>query len=90
MSVHVAEGYQLADIGAIGMADLFLSSRAVGVLAEALREHTQLNSCIAVVLLGSECTGGWADSHLIEQLAAQFQGLGEPGHAHRLPIIQKE
>lgn len=65
MSVHVAEGYQLANIGAVGMADLFLSSRAAGVLAETLREHTQLNSCIAVVLLGSEHTGGWADSRLI-------------------------
>lgn len=57
MSVHVAEGYQLADIGAVGMADLFLSSRAVGVLAETLREHTQLNSCKLLSCLGLNTQG---------------------------------
>lgn len=44
--------------------------RAAGVLAETLREHTQLNSCIAVALLGPEYTGGWAHSHLIWRLTA--------------------
>lgn len=65
MHIHAAERYQLADIGAVGMADLFLCPRAAGVLVETPREHTQLASRIAVVLLGPEYTAGWANPYLI-------------------------
>lgn len=65
MCIHVAERYQLADIGAVGMADLFLCPRAAGVLAEILREHSQLSSYTVAAILGPEYMGGWANSHLI-------------------------